>query len=62
MDKIWDLQLKFEVRKGKPIEIKLEEWKLHRDPEEWNQAVWVCIFWTYGHTSKDRGNPQPGAR
>ena len=40
MDKIWDLQLKFEVRKGKPIEIKLE-WKLHYNPEEYEPSCMV---------------------
>ena len=61
-DKIWGLKLEFEVRKGKPIEIKLEEWKLHCDPEEWNQAVSVCFFRMYGPTSKEQGLPQLVAR
>jgi hypothetical protein len=54
-DKIRGIVLEFEVRKGNPIQIKLEERKPRHDPDEWNQAVWVKMFGTYGHSYRGKG-------
>jgi hypothetical protein len=54
-DRIRGIVLEFKVRKGSPIQIKLEERKPRHDPDKWNQAVWVKCIGTYGHSYRGRG-------
>jgi hypothetical protein len=43
------------VRKGSPIQIKLDKRKPCHDPDKWNQAVWVKMIGTYGHSYRGKG-------
>jgi hypothetical protein len=57
-NRIRGITLEFEVCKGNPIMIKLEERKAYSryNPEEWNQAVWVRIEGTYGNSYRGKGS------